>query len=138
STSTMSFTALFNSLTNTTASCTVLYIFQLPAMNGILIGPGRSSKSSRSGGSRGSSGQALTWPTRPTRPNAFSFLVRQRDDSGQRAAPEKFEGRTASSGNVRDLIGHSRLFDRRYRVAAADNRRAFDASDCARHRIGAG
>src|SRR5216110_2162849 len=38
STSVMSFTALRSSFTNTTASCTVLYIFQLPAMKGIRIG----------------------------------------------------------------------------------------------------
>src|SRR4249920_3218873 len=57
STSTMSFTALFSSLTNTTVSCTVLYIFQLPAMNGILIGlvgpvslVGLVGQSNRSGG----------------------------------------------------------------------------------------
>ena len=37
STSLTSFTALFSSLTNTTASCTVLNIFQLPAMNGMRI-----------------------------------------------------------------------------------------------------
>src|SRR5438876_656421 len=37
STSVMSFTRPRNSLTKTTASWTVLYIFQLPAMNGILI-----------------------------------------------------------------------------------------------------
>src|SRR5258707_11850042 len=33
-----SFTARRSSFMNTTASCTVLFIFQLPAMNGILIG----------------------------------------------------------------------------------------------------
>ena len=35
STSAMSFTRLRNSLTNTTASCTVLCIFQFAAMNGV-------------------------------------------------------------------------------------------------------
>src|SRR6267378_3129276 len=37
STSVTSFTRPRNSLTKTTASWTVLYIFQLPAMNGVLI-----------------------------------------------------------------------------------------------------
>ena len=38
STSAMSFTRLRNSLTYFTVSATVLYIFQLPAMNGVRIG----------------------------------------------------------------------------------------------------
>src|SRR5262245_63838905 len=133
STSMMSFTALFSSLTNTTASCTVLYIFQLPAMNGIRI---RGCYGMR--GWRGWKGRrGRNFPSRPSCPSRLSRPLRKRDDAGQSTAREKLEGRATSSRNVRDPIGHARLFHRRNRVAPADDRRALDARDGARDGVGA-
>src|SRR5947209_9430197 len=65
STSVTSLIALRSSFTNRTASCTVLYIFQLPAMNGIRIGPGGPS---RPGGSGGSEPSGNAYPAHPTYP----------------------------------------------------------------------
>src|SRR5881296_218420 len=83
-----SFTALRSSFTNTTASATVLYIFQLPAMTGILIGHADRA------GRAGQTGRA----------RSCSF-VRQRRNAGQRAAAEKFERCAAAGRNVRHPVG---------------------------------
>src|SRR6266540_1778550 len=79
-------TALFRSSTKATASCTVLNIFQLPAIRGVLIG--------RVGqvGQVGRVGKAFTWPTRPTRPNARSCPFSKGGHSRKGASAEKFQG----------------------------------------------
>src|SRR5262245_6476498 len=106
STSPMSFTALRSSFTKRTASCTVLNIFQLPAMNGILIGlvshVGRVSRVGRNG----SGTTRLTRLTRPTRLTCrTSWFVRQRGHARQRTAAEELERGAAASGDVRDPVG---------------------------------
>src|SRR3954467_1525294 len=100
-----SFTSFFSSLTNTTASCTVLNIFQLPAMNGILI--------------------------RTPAPPAFPALfIRKRCHTRQHLTAEEFERCAAAGRDVRDAVGDARFLHCGDRIAAADNRRALDG----RHR----
>src|ERR1700716_4194230 len=112
STSAASFTALRSSFTNRTASCTVLYIFQLPAMNGIRMGQ-----------------VGLVATTQ-------LCLILQRGDSGQRVAGQELERRAAARRNVRDPVGDAGLLHGGNRVAAADDRRALHVRDRARHGVG--
>src|SRR6266536_5299422 len=75
-------TTLFRSSTKATASSTVLNIFQLPAIRGVLIGQvGRV-------GRVGRVDKAFTRPTRPTRPNALSSFFRQCYNAGESVAPQ--------------------------------------------------
>src|SRR6266542_5375068 len=103
STSAMSLTAIANSRVNANASCTVLNIFQLAAMNGIRI----------------SVDPCTTSDSR----------LAERDDTRQLAAAEEFQRCAAAGRDVRDAIGDARLGDRGDRVAAADARRAFHDRD---------
>src|SRR5262249_44330586 len=108
STPVTSLTMLLSSFAKNTASWTVLYIFQLPAMNGM----------------------RMFLP--------ISLLIAQRRDARQRPSAEKLERRAAAGRNVRDLVGHARLLDGRDRIAAADDGRPVNgsdrASDCIRSR----
>src|SRR3982750_2998833 len=65
------------------------------------------------------------------------LFVGKRGDTGEGAAAEEFERRAAAGGNVRDAIGHAALLDRGDRIAAADDRRAFDRRDGVRDGVGA-
>src|SRR5205807_7899522 len=56
----------------------------------------------------------------------------------QRTAGQEFERRAAAGRDVRDPIGHPRLFDGGNRIAAAHDRRAFHVSDGLRDSVGAG
>src|SRR6266540_919738 len=107
STSAMSLTAIANSRVNANASCTVLNIFQLAAMNGIRI----------------SVDPCTTSDSR----------LAERDDTRQLAAAEEFQRCAAAGRDVRDAIGDARLGDRGNRVAAADDGRSFDLRDGPRH-----
>src|SRR6185503_13357538 len=81
-----SFTSILSSFTNTTASCTVLNIFQLPAMKGILI---RQVGLVGQVGQVGSGGRSFYLPHQPYPPYppyAFSSLLRQGCNSRQRLA----------------------------------------------------
>src|SRR6267143_335305 len=81
STSVTSFTRPRNSLTKTTASWTVLYIFQLPAMNGVLI-------------------FYFAWGPTPTRPQDLRCRSASSVDSRPRAEGADLVGR---AGQVRNL-----------------------------------
>src|SRR5919204_4523453 len=94
STSETSSTSLRNSLTNTTASWTVLYIFQFAARNGV-----------------------RTFSTlRTTR-----LSVRQRRHARQLPAAEELERCAAARRDVGDSIGNPCFRHSRDRIAAADH-----------------
>src|SRR5207248_4930081 len=95
-----------NSLMNATASWTVLYIFQLAAINGVrLMASGLRS-------------------------------VRQRGNARQHAPPEEFERRAPAGGDMCDFIADVGLADRRDGIAAADHSRALDVRHRFRDRHG--
>src|SRR5947209_20572865 len=70
-----------SSVTNATVSATVLNIFQLPAIRGVLIGQGGHAGCGR------------------------SFLVGQGRDAGERLTAEELQRRAAAGGDMRDLVG---------------------------------
>src|SRR2546422_4064544 len=98
STSPTSFTRLRNSLVKTTASWTVLNIFQLPAMNGVLIFPLSAGRSGRSGGS-GKSGRGSEWNHLAYQPY-LTLFVRERRHPRERSAAEELERRSAARRDV--------------------------------------
>src|SRR5205814_1787322 len=111
----MSLTRARSSFTKTTASWTVLNIFQLPAMNGILMLI-RSAEASR----------------------YTALRVAERGHTGQRSAAEEFERGATACRDVRDAVGDAGVLHRRDRIAAADDRRPLDGSDRAGDRDRAG
>src|SRR5688500_882252 len=78
----MSLTRLRNSFTNTTASCTVLNIFQLAARNGMRIGNLSVRKLPPEGGSHVSHGVQF----RPSRGSHVALGVRLRPSRGSHVA----------------------------------------------------
>jgi len=83
---------------NARAVVAVVNIFQLPAMNGRLMG---------------SFGQD-------------ALLVSERRHARQRATAKELEGGAATRRDMGDAIGHACFLDCRDRIATADDRRAFD------------
>src|SRR5438067_1140339 len=106
STSCTSFSIGRISFTNATASCTVLYIFQFAAMNGVRMG--------------------ILDPKPASAVSDEPSSVRERRHARQFPAAQKFERRAAAGRDVRDPVAHARLRDRRDRIAAADHRCAVD------------
>src|SRR5262245_35567804 len=57
------------------------------------------------------------------------LFICQCGDAWKRTAAQELERRASAGGDVRDAIGEARLLDRRDRIAAADDRRAFHVRD---------
>src|SRR4051812_49018906 len=130
STPVTSLTMVRNSLAYTTASCTVLNIFQLPAMRGVRMGDSTLGSRLQAPGSRLC--QAPEPRDRPgagkaPEPGARSLFVRQRRHAWQHAASEEFERRAATGGDVRDAVRDAGLVDGRNRITAADDGRPLHA-----------
>src|ERR1700675_2442421 len=104
---------------NARVSASVLYIFQLPAMTRRRMEASGENKDNRET-PRPGRGRRRGQRTHGEERRSF---VGEGFDAGEFASAEKFEGGTASGGDVRDLVREAALMDCGDGVTAADDRR---------------